>query len=255
MKKQYFTRTRLANDIVCEVVFPERQTGRVALVCPGAPSEPPKTSVLAFLAKKGYVAFGVRYRGTWESDGVFLKKSPAKDVKDCIDYLIKQKCIVDMWTQESILLKVNRIDLFGGSFGGPAVLLNSKHPQVHKVIALAPVLDMHRCGPEETFEEYVRTSIEGFGGVYRVERVSDWQKLLRQDFYNPITMLEKIDTRKCFIFQCADDMVCPVENTKDFVGETGVEVYYKPKGGHMGTGRIAHQFYWKKIEAFLKKKS
>lgn len=246
-------RTRLAKDIVCEVAFPERQQGKVALVCSGAPTLPPHHNILNYLASKGYVAIGMRYRGTWESDGNFLEYSPAKDVVDCIEDLVKKKKVTDLLTKETIAVKVQYIDLFGGSFGGPAVLLNSKNKHVRKVIALAPVVDWNTLGPVETFEEYRRYSEEGYGGAYRVKKKSDWNKLLRKDFYNPITMLDKIDPKKCFILQAKDDDSCPVESLVAFQKLLPTKVYYKPKGGHFGNKKLLKKFFWKKIEQFLRK--
>jgi pimeloyl-ACP methyl ester carboxylesterase len=249
----YLIRTRLAKDIVCEVAMPERQTGRVAVVCGGAPSLPPGEKVLRFLAAEGYVALGMRYRGTWESEGSFLEKSPSADVADIITELTRTKKIKDLSTGEDIALKIKHLDLFGGSFGGPAVLLNSRNKHVRKVVALAPVIDFGKCGPGETFSDYVQFSREAFGGAYRVQKKSDWQKLLRPDFYNPITMTGEIAAKKCFVIQALDDDVCLSSNTRalqEILPE--VTIYYKPKGGHMGTRKILHRFYWKKIAAFLK---
>ncbi len=251
---KYLTRTRIANNIICEVAFPARQQGRIALVCGGAPGTPPSKKVLEFLASKGYVAFGMRYRGTWESEGSFLTHSPAKDVEDFIKYLGEHKRIIDAWSQKKIAVKIKYIDLFGGSFGGPAVLLNSTHKKVRKVIALAPVIDFRVSGEGETFEDFVRFAHEGFGGAYRTKKKKDWNKLLRTDFYNPITMTDQIDPKKCFILQALDDDVCPVECVRALQEKIPVTVYYKPKGGHLSTRYIIHQFFWKKIEAFLQKK-
>lgn len=250
---KYLIRTRLAKNIICEVAFPERQQGKVALVCAGAPGSPFKKEVLEFLASKGYVALAPRYRGTWESGGIFLEHPPTKDIEDVIEYLAKNKLVVNVLTGEKILLKVKYIDLFGASFGGPAVLLNSKNNKVRKVIAMAPVIDWRNCGAGETFEDYVRFSIEGFVGAYRVRNKNDWKKLLRTDFDNPITMLDKIDSKKCFIIQAQDDDSCPVENVVAFQELLPtLSVYYKPKGGHLGVSKIPHKFFWRKIEKFLK---
>lgn len=250
----HLIRTRIAKDIICEVAFPARQQGRVAIVCAGAPGSPFKKEVLLFLASKGYVAFGMRYRGTWESEGSFLKRSPAEDVNDIIDYLVKHKSIIDAGSNIKKPVKLKMVDLFGASFGGPAVLLNSKHKKVRRVIAISPVIDWRNCGLGEPFEDYVQFSQMGFGGAYRVENKKDWNKLLRKDFYNPITMLNQIDSSKCFIIQTIDDDSCPVENVQALQKEIATTVYYKPKGGHLGVSKIPHKFFWRKIEHFLRKK-
>jgi pimeloyl-ACP methyl ester carboxylesterase len=248
---KFLIRTRVAKDIVCEVAMPARQTGKVAIVCPGAPAAPVRREVLDFLAAQGYVAFGMRYRGTWESGGIFLKNSPAKDVTDIIDYLAKEQSIIDAWTEQKVPVRFRYADLFGGSFGGPAVLLNSQHKKVRKVVALAPVVDWSKAGEDERFEDFVRFSKEGFGGVYRPAKHSDWQKFLQNDFYNPITMQGKIDPERCFIVQALDDTVCPADNIRNLVAECKIAVYYKPKGGHLGTRSIVQKFFWNKIADFL----
>lgn len=247
----HLVRTRLAKEIICEVAFPERQQGKVAILCGGAPGYPPGKKVLSFLASKGYVAFGLRYRGTWESEGNFLKYSPAKDVKDAITYLIKNKGIIDAWSGQKIPVKIKHFDLFGASFGGPAVLLNSKTEKVRKVIAITPVVDFRKSGPGETWQKFLQFTKEGFGDAYRTQKSSDWQKLLKTDFYNPVTMVDIISPKKCFILQTLDDDVCIPENTRTFEEKTGVEVYYKPKGGHFGLSIMTHGFYWRKISQFL----
>jgi pimeloyl-ACP methyl ester carboxylesterase len=249
---EYLLRTKIAKDIVCEVALPERQTGKVALVCGGAPSLPPSKNVLPFLAAQGYVAFGIRYRGTWESGGTFLQKPPTQDVLDVIEHLLKRKNITDAWSGKKIAIKIKHFDLFGGSFGGPAVLLASKNKHVRKVVAMTPVVDFNKDGAWESFEDFVRYAGIGFGGAYRLKGSKDWEKLRRQDFYNPITMLDQIDERKCFVIQTKDDDVCPAENLCNLVALKKIAVYYKPKGGHLGVSSLQKKFYWNKVDKFLR---
>ena len=149
-------RARFARDIVAEIVLPIRQTGRVAIFVSGLPSSPNKKSLLQFLASQGYVAIFPRYRGTWESDGFFLERSPAQDIRDVIDDLTKNKGFTDIATGEFQKIKVSAIHLFGTSFGGPAIILNSHLSIVKKIIALAPVLDWHSVEKTEPQKQYIR---------------------------------------------------------------------------------------------------
>ncbi len=253
MKKNTLSiRTRFAKDIVAEVYFPDRQTGKIAILATGAPSGSSKKDRLQFLADHGYVAIFPRYRGTWESDGWFLVHSPADDIRDVVLELQKKKCVTDIARGESRAVKVKAIHLFGGSFGGPAVLMNSHLPIVKKVIAHSPVIDWSVEGEDEPFDEFVRYSCEGFGGAYRTKQKSDWQKLVQADFYNPIAHGEKIDGKKIFIIHAKDDAVVPYDPVIPFTEKTGASYYLKPHGGHRI--KFEHKFLWKKIEAFLKKK-
>lgn len=251
-KTEYPIRTRFAKDIVAEVMFPEKQTGKVAILASGLPASPTKNKVLQFLAKQGYVAIFPRYRGTWESEGNFLEKSPAQDIHDVILDIVKRKTIKDLFSGETKRVRVNAVHLFGSSFGGPAVLLNSQLPIVKKIIAISPVIDWKKAGEDEPFDFFVRFTQECFGDAFRVRHQRDWQKIIRTDFYNPIDHTSKIDGKKVFIIHTKDDTIVPYEPIMPFVGKTHSTYYLKPKGGHLSFSHLTHKFYWKKISRFLK---
>lgn len=248
----YPIRMRFARDIVAEILLPEKQTGKVAIFCTGVPSLPPSKERLEFFADRGYVSVAIRYRGTWESDGFFLEKSPAQDVRDVILELEKKKRIIDCFSGEKTLIRVSAIHLFGSSFGGPAVLMNTDLPIVTKVIAVSPVIDFSVEGEGEPFHEFVSFSREGFGGAYRLKHAKDWRKLIETDFYNPVAHTKDIDGRKVLMIHAKDDTNVPCGPVVPFAEKTGATYYLKPHGGH--AIRMTHQFLWKKIEAFLEKK-
>lgn len=233
-------------------MLPIRQTGKIAIMAIGAPSSSSKKEPMQFLASQGYVVILPRYRGTWESDGNFLEKSPAQDIHDVITELTKKRAVHDVATKKKVPIKVSAIHLFGGSFGGPAVLLNTQLPIVKKVIALSPVIDWSVEGKDEPFDFFVYYSKRGFGGAYRTRHIKDWQKLIQSDFYNPIAHTSEINGKKVFIIHCKDDAVVPYEPVVPFAEKTGATYYLKPKGGHRGFSYLSHKFYWKKIETFLK---
>ncbi|MGK2848874.1 MAG: alpha/beta hydrolase family protein [Minisyncoccota bacterium] len=248
-KTEYPLRVRFAKDIVAEVILPDKQTGKVAIFASGFPSSPNKKSLLQFLARQGYVAIFPRYRGTWESDGFFLERSPAQDIRDVIDDLTKNKGFINIATGEFQKIKVSAIHLFGASFGGSAVILNSHLPIVKKVIALAPVLDWSIEGESEPFVPHIRFVKEGFGGAYRVRHPQDWHKLIQRDFYNPIANTHTIVGKKIFLLHCLDDTIVPYEPIISFAQKTRATYFLKPKGGH--SINITHLFFWKKISVFL----
>lgn len=252
LQQQNPFRTRFAKEIVAEVLFPEHQTGKVAIMAIGAPSAPYKKETLQFLASQGYVVIFPRYRGTWESEGNFLEKSPAQDIRDVIVELTTKRCVYDVATQEKKSIRISAIHLFGGSFGGPAVLLNTHFPIVKKVIALSPVIDWSVEGEDEPFDLFVHFSQEGFGGAYRTKHSRDWQKLVTSNFYNPVAHTSSIIGKKIFIIHCKDDTNVPYNPVILFAEETGATYYLKPKGNHLGFNYLPHKFYWKKIAKFLK---
>ncbi len=245
-------RTRFAQDIVAEIFFPEKQSGKVAILAIGAPSGSSKKERLQFLASQGYVAIYPRYRGTWESDGYFLEHSPSDDIREVILELEKKKCVTDILTGEVFPIKIQAVHLFGGSFGGPAVLMNTNLSIVKKVIATSPVIDWSVEGEDEPFDKQVRYSILGYGGAYRVKNKKEWQKLVQTDFYNPVAHTKSINGKKVFIMHAKDDTNVPYDPVIPFAEKIGASYYIKPTGGH-GI-KFEHKFLWKKVEAFLKKK-
>jgi pimeloyl-ACP methyl ester carboxylesterase len=252
VKKSFrLIRTRFAEDIVAEAMLPERQQGKVTIFCAGLPSSPNKKGLLEFLAARGYIAIFPRYRGTWESQGNFLEYSPAQDIEDVIDDLVQHGSILDLTTKERIPIKVSSVHLFGSSFGGPAVLMNSHLSIVKKIIAISPVIDWKNEGETEPFGLHTQFVEDAFGDAYRLKHASDWQKLVQTDFYNPINHTKTITGQKIFIIHAKNDTIVPCDAVIPFSEKTGASYYLKPHGGH-GLD-LRHGFLWKKIEAFLKK--
>src|SRR3989344_5961071 len=62
--------TFFKKEIFAEFMVPLRPSQKVVLICSGVPGVPTKRSLMEFFARKGYWAFHIRYRGSWESKGV-----------------------------------------------------------------------------------------------------------------------------------------------------------------------------------------
>lgn len=250
--KPIIFRTRLAQDIVAEIAFPERQTGRVIILASGLPSLPSKRSVLEFLVGEGYAVVFPRYRGTWESDGYFLDRSPTQDIRDVIQTLEKEKCFWCIFSQSWIPLQVKNFFIIGSSFGGPAAIGLSESPLVKKVALLSPVLDWQVASPDEPFDEMIRFTMEGFGMATRLRSPNDWQKLFKKDFYSLPSSLSEKAKKKIILVHCFDDMVVPIGPAIEAVqNKKLLNHYFKPHGGHLGLSHITQLFFWHKIKNFF----
>src|SRR5512142_678992 len=121
-------RTRFKREILAEFLPPARprKQQRVIILCEGMPSGPRKQPLAQFLAGKGYWVFYPRYRGTWESDGIFLQKSPHEDIRDVIDGLYEG--IREIAFGKEFNVTPDEIFVIGGSFGGAAAVLASLDP-------------------------------------------------------------------------------------------------------------------------------
>ncbi len=255
MKKElpkYPSRTRFG-EIVCEYQQPLRKSNKVVILCGGMPGYPGRTagSVLARFAERGYWAFSLRYRGSWESGGLFLDKSPHEDVRAVIDGL--EKGFKDAWSEEMRRIEKPQVSVIGVSFGGPAAILVSRDPRVKKAVALSPVIDwMRQEGTTEPLGFIARFVRDGFGEAYRADKTA-WLKFASGTFYNPVRHAKNIDGKKLLIIHAKDDEVVPFAPAKEFADATGAYFVSLRRGGHLGSAAVLKPHLWRRVEPFLKK--
>jgi dipeptidyl aminopeptidase/acylaminoacyl peptidase len=238
---------------VAEFLPPARQgkKQKVIVLCDGMPSMPRKQPLMNFLAGKGYWVFYPRYRGSWESSGEFLQKSPHLDILDVVSEL--PKGVRELAFGKRFELTPDEIFVIGGSFGGAAALLASLDARVKRVIANCPVVDWAILGKEEKAEtsnpNYAAYIREAFGNGYRLAD-ANWRKLRNGKFYNPAYHAGKIDPAKVMIFHAKDDPYVPYQTVAKFANETGVKLNLFARGGHLSTELIV-QKYWQRIKKFF----
>jgi dipeptidyl aminopeptidase/acylaminoacyl peptidase len=250
-------RTRFKGEIVAEFLPPARRgnTQKVIILCDGMPSLPGKQALVKFLAAKGYWVLYPRYRGSWESDGKFLQRSPHLDILDVVDEL--PRGVRELAFGKRFALSPDEIFVIGGSFGGAAAILASMDPRVKKVIANCPVVDWSILAKEEKLEtsnpSYAAYIREAFGNGYRLSD-SNWRKLYSGKFYNPVYHAGEITPSKIMMFHAKDDPYVPYKSVKDFASSTGVKLNSFARGGHLSTEMIV-QKYWKRIKKFFASKA
>ena len=225
-----------------------RKKQSVIILCDGMPSIPRKQALSAFLSRKGYWVIYPRYRGTWESGGRFLEKSPHEDIRDVIDEL--PKGIRDVTFGRRFELSPDEIFVIGGSFGGAAAILSSLDPRVKRVIANCPVVDwsiVPKSVKAETsnpsYAAYIR---EAFGNAYRLSD-RNWKKLNSGTFYNPTNHIREITPSKILMFHAKDDPYVSHASVERFARRTGVKLKSFQRGGHLSTERIV-QKQWPTIK-------
>lgn len=249
-------RTRFKKDIVAEFLpprlarskRPHRKANRVIIFCSGMPSVPSKTALMEFFAKKGFWCFNPRYRGTWESGGKFLDRSPEKDILDVIDGLTKE--FTSIWDGKKYRVQSPEVYIIGTSFGGAAALLVSRDRRVKKVVAISPVIDWRADSRIEPLDFLARLTKNAFGEAYRLAR-GGWQKLKKGKFYNPTMHAKNIDGKKTFVIQAKDDKYVLWRPAVKFAKETGAELLLLKKGGHLSSSIVTKPVFYKKIKKFL----
>lgn len=244
----YFDRAKFG-DIVAEFGIPEKGSNRVIIICDGVPTVPSKHTLIKFLVKRGFAVFHLRYRGSWESKGVFLERSPHEDVLALIDAL--PRGFTGLWEGQSFTLNPNIIYLFGGSFGGAAVLLASSHPKVSKVVAFSPLVDWTKDTEEgESLGRFKEEIFTGYPGAYR-SKPEHWNKLESGEFFNPVRHTKEIPGEKILIIHATDDDVVSYEPVAAFAKETKSRLITLKKGGHFGASKAMNWLLWWKVKRFL----
>ena len=246
-------RTRFARDIVTEFLPPARtrKIQKAIILCDGMPSIPRKQSLSEFLSAKGYWVFYPRYRGTWESDGEFLERSPHLDILDVIGDFGRE--FRELAFGRRFRVSVDQVFVIGGSFGGAAAVLSSLDPRVKRVVANCPVVDwaiLPREQKKETsnpsYAAYIRAA---FGNGYRLSD-KNWNKLRSGKFYSPLHHADEVTASKVMMFHAQDDPYIPYRSVQNFARITGVKLKLLRRGGHLSTDLIVRK-YWGQIRKFF----
>lgn len=253
-------RTRFKKEIVSEFVVPNRPSKKAIILAYGMPGVPKDTATMEFWAKKGFWVFFPRYRGTWESGGEFLKRSPHEDILDVISEL--PKGFVALWSGRQYKVRPSKLYVFGGSFGGPAAILCSRDPRVTKAVAFAPVIDWAAPSKDEPMDKLGAFLPKGFGNAYRFSK-KNWLRLSENKFYSPASLIlpplprgeqrgvVSFDGSKLLIIHAKDDRSVPYSYTKRFAAKTGAKLITLRTGGHFGVAKSTEPRIYKEIRKFL----
>ncbi|MEK7583540.1 MAG: prolyl oligopeptidase family serine peptidase [Patescibacteria group bacterium] len=237
--------TFFKGEIFSDFIIPAKPSHKVAIICSGAPAVPSKKTLMEFLAKKGYWTFHIRYRGTWESRGTFLKKSPHQDLLDVIDDL--SKGFTELWTKKQYKINPKKILLTGSSFGGAAVIMAAQDPRVTAGIAFSPVVDWSATRPDEPHGKFVKFMQEAYGSVYH-STPALWKKLLDEEFYTPSI---NVDGSKLMIVHAKDDRIVRLKEVREFAKKTKSHFVLLNKGGHLSSSNIMRPQIWKKVKKMV----
>lgn len=248
----HISRTRFKGEIISEFIPAAKKSNKVIILCGGMPSYPGNKNkeLLMKLSERGYSVFVPRYRGSWESEGEFMKLSPHQDILDIIDEL-STKGFADLFSGKQHRISKPQVSVIGSSFGGPAALLTSKDKRVKKIVALSPVIDWqdmdNTVEPIDFMKSFVKSA---FGAAYRIKPQS-WDKLKKGKFYNPANEVGNIDGKKIFILHAKDDPIVRYQPSAEFAVRTRAKLKLLDKGEHLSLSLLNTPSFYKKIIAFI----
>ncbi len=244
-------RTRFAKEIIAEFLPPSRvvKKQRVVILCDGAPSMPNKKELLKFFSKKGFWAIHIHYRGSWESDGKFLAKPPHVDVLDVVKQL--PKGFTELWGNQRFKVNPTGVYVIGASFGGTTAILASLDNRITKVVAISPMIDWQKPGPDEPYSKMIKFFKQAFGNAYRLHPQA-WNRLKSGKFFNPIHHQNVIDGQKLLVIHAKDDRSCPYRVAKQFASKTNAKLVSLARGGHLSSTIILKPRFYKLFLNFIK---
>jgi pimeloyl-ACP methyl ester carboxylesterase len=246
-------RTRFKDEIVAEFLppVPPREKAPVIIVCDGMPVIPIYQGFCEFLAGQGFWVVYPRWRGSWESGGEFMARSPVEDVLDVIDEL--PNGLVEIAFGRHFAVEPDEIYVIGESFSGAAAILASLDARVTKVVANCPVTDWSILDHSEqmetanlNFAAYVR---EAFGHAYRVSD-ENWSKLRGGNFFSPWAQRAEFKPGKVLIIHAKDDIYVRYAPSERFARATGVQLHTIEQGGHLSAEWVVKK-YWEEIKKFF----
>lgn len=212
-------------DIFCEFLLPFPDSSNIPsiILCEGLPSQPSQRVLMDTLANHGFAVFFPRYRGTWESGGVFLNESPVKDIES-VAIALRNGIVLGKHVFVS-----GDISLMGTSFGGSVALCSAKSIKAHKIVALSPVPDFKTLPGLSSLRDFLQSM---FTGAYRFNN-NGWQALLAGELLNPSQALADVDANRILIIGGENDNQITPYILKTFATSHNIQCVIQSKTPHI----------------------
>lgn len=173
------------NNIIFEFSPSYDKNKGSVIICDGLPGVPKQKDLINKLSLSGFSVVYPRYLGTWESEGEFLKCSPAQDIAHVAEFLSKGD-IKELYSNK--IFDVNKpIHLLGSSFGGSVALSLFDNNLINKIIALSPIVDFTKHNDQHDEQDliWLRSFIKNaFGAAYRFDD-KNWLDMVKGRLFNP----------------------------------------------------------------------
>lgn len=223
---------------------------------PGFPSSNKYDVEMRFLFKKGYNVFFPRYKGTYQSKGLFLKSNIVRDIQKFLNEIKKGKA-ESLWDLNIKKFSTRKIILFGGSFSGAiACGLSSIDKNISKIILSAPVWDFKKHnsdGNEQDLQKLVPFIKRAYSNLYRFRFNNLINTLFQFKELSPSFYLEKLQNKQIPILVLHDprDKTVSIKHSLYMKNKLPKLKIIKHFLGHpFGIKLIENK--WKEINKFIK---
>lgn len=228
------------DDIIFEFSPAEDEFRGIIIICEGLPSIPRQKELLSYLSVAGYFVIFPRYRGTWESDGEFLKESPAKDIEDIINFIENNK-IKEFYGGKEFDIKDKNIYLLGSSFGGSVALSLAGNTDIKKIVVLSPIVDFkihNKDGNEQDLARLKNFIRQAFGQGYRFGD-ENWNKMAVGEIFNPKQKLDEKEAETISIIYDKSDKEIDYKKIENYASQNNIKTIKWDNVGHISFSKLS----------------
>ena len=203
--------------------------------------------------EKGYHVFVPRFRGSYQSSGVFLSRNPVDDMVFFMERLDSGEA-KSLWDSKKVSFKINKKILVGSNFSGAiACALAAKCPVFSHLILAAPIWDFRKHNLEGNEQDLDKTAgfvQTAYKNCYRFRFKSVVKKLRKFDELYPESYLPNLKL-PVMVMHDPNDRVVSFKHTQEKLQSLRKATYLEHYFGHKLTPDLLRAF-WKDIDKFVK---
>lgn len=220
----------------------------------GFPSSNNYKEEMNFLFKKGYNVFYPRYKGNYQSNGLFLNQNIAKEINYFVNELKKGKA-KSLWDMKIKKFNSKKIIIFSGSFGGAiACGVSALNKDVSKLVLFAPVWDFNnysKLNNSQNLEELTSFVKRAYKNLYRIKFTNFSKAISKSKECFSETYLKKFkeNKTKILVFHDPKDSTVSINHTLEMKNKYPFQLI-KHSQGHSWNVNLINK-NWKKIRKFI----
>lgn len=219
----------------------------------GFPSSNQRDYLMRFFYEKGFNVFFPRFKGSFQSEGVFLETDPVKDILYFIEK-IKEGSAKNLWDMEDIMFSTGKINLIGSSFSGAiACGLSASSKEISRLVLASPVLDYEKHnikGNEQDLDSLTMFVKRAYKNLYRFSFNSIQEKMNTFDKISPNFYL-KSNMPPTLIFHDPTDNSVSIQHAREICSKLKNCQLVETEEGHGFSEKLLDK-YSKKILNFLR---